>query len=311
MAEKKKTKVASLTIHCSLFILHCLFVSCQPKIIEDRIGAVYYESWVFVGRGSDKTPIVAALSIRKTQKSKHKVEVESKLFMSKERQTRLVFQDKKTQDGNARELPNTDPILLRETPCDQQSCLLAQISRSFLLEIQSDPLPKLTPHSWHDSRIGDAITTATLSLNQVKTPGCLFVERGVALTKVPDPFFGDFDWWALLDDKEQCWIVTDGSLVGGFALSKDGASSTKIERQGEKLFLDSNSGQRVPAAWSVRIPEFKWEASLEAISGHLGFGQKLPSGKKAFYGEGAISGRIQVNGESRQCIGWVQHIQDQ
>jgi hypothetical protein len=285
-------------------------LSCQSKPSVDLVGAFYYESWVFVGRDS-QGPLIASLSIRKSQQDKRQVEFESKLFMSKEGQTRLVFREKKNVMGNVREVASNDPIALSEAPCNQKTCLLAEISRDFLLRIESDPLPSLTPHSWHDSRIGDAITTASLSVNQVKTPGCLFIQRGVSLEKVPEPFFGDFDWFALLDDQGDCWLVSEGSRVGGFALSKGGASSDQVERQTEQLFLDKKSGQQVPSAWRLRVPKLSLTASLSALSGHRGEGRSLASGKKAFFGQGAVEGTLQVRGEERTCFGWVQHMKDE
>ena len=297
----------------SLFFLLLYLTSCQPKANEDPVGSVYYESWVFVGRDSKQAPLIAALSIRKLQQSKKKVEIESKLFGSKDAKTRLFFSEKKTKDGNAHEVFSADPISLQEVPCGQQkTCLHAEISREFFLELQSDPLPTLSPHAWHDARIGTAITTATLSVNQVKTPGCLFVERGVSLTKPPEPFFGDFDSFALLDDEGDCRLISEGSRVGGFALSREGATSTLVQRQGEKLFLDNNSGQQAPSAWSLRVPQLGWELSLAALDGHRGVGDKLPSGKSVFFGQGVVQGSFQsAEKETRQCIGWVQHVRDE
>ena len=297
--------------HQASLLLLLALLCCQPKPTADLVGAVSYESWVFVGRDSQQDPLLVSLSVRKSQQDKKKVELESKLFMSKEGQTRLVFREKKSVEGNLREVSSNDPVSLQEVPCSQETCLLAEIARSFLLRIESDPLPSLRPHSWHDSRIGNAITTATLSLNQVKAHGCLFVERGVSLTKPPEPFFGDFDWVALLDEKGDCWLVSEGSRVGGFALSSTGVASDKIARQKSQLFLDKKSGQEVPNSWSLSVPQLSFTASLSALSGHRGQGRTLPSGKSAFFGQGVVEGSLQVKGEPRQCIGWIQHIKDE
>jgi hypothetical protein len=288
-----------------------VLLSCQSRPSADLVGAVYYESWVFVGRDSQQNPLLVSLSVRKSQQDKKKVEFESKLFMSKAGETRLVFREKKSVEGNLREVSSDSPISLQKVPCNQETCLLAEISRAFSLRIESDPLPSLTPHAWHDTRIGDAITTATLSLNQEEARGCLVVERGFSLTKPPEPFFGDFDWVALLDEKGDCWLVSEGSRVGGFALSKTGAFSDKVERQKAQVFLDNKSGQEVPAAWSFSVPTFSLTTSLSALSGHRGEGRRLPSGKSAFFGQGVVEGSLQVKDERRQCIGWIQHIKDE
>ena len=293
-----------------LALLGGLF-SCQPKPSVEVVGAIYYETWVFVGRDDQQAPLLASLSIRKSQQSKKKVELESKLMMSREGQTRQIFREKKSVEGNLREVSSTDPISLREQLCDGETCLRAEVSRDFSLQLQSGPLPSLSAHAWHDSRIGDGITTATLTLNQEKARGCLFVERGVSLGKAPEPFFGDFDWVALLDDKGDCWLVSDGTRVGGFALSGGGAVSDEVARKSAALVLDKKSGQQVPTSWSLRAPGLSFSAEVAAVSGHRGAGKKLPSGKSVFYGHGAVEGSVQVKGEPRQCIGWVQHIKDE
>jgi hypothetical protein len=294
-----------------LFLLSLLLLSCQAKEPPEPVGSVYYESWVFVGKDQRQDPLVVYVSNRKSQDHKKKVNLEVKAMMSKEQETRLIHQQKKTTSGVLSKTPLLGPLLLVEEQCEGGGCLSASFAGGFVLEMKSELLPALTPHDWHKSRVGDAITRATLTLDQTTATGCLFVERAFAPYGPPSPFYGNFDWFALLDEAGDCWLLTDGTRVGSFALSSTGATGNTVRREVRERFTDAKSGQEVASAWSLLAPAFALKATLAATSGHRSVGATLSPTKKAFYGHGSVEGAITVAGQSREVIGWVQHVTDE